>query len=580
MKQRRMLKSSVLSEQILECSLGLSGLSKDKLLHPQRHGADIRHLLQAKERIAQAVLHNENIVVIGDYDCDGVMSCVIMDALLKFLGCKRSKVRIPRRFSEGYGLSVKIVEEIVRDTDKGLIVTIDNGIAAIPAIRMAEEKGFDVVIIDHHQAYVENGQVILPPADIIVNPHVFSAPNVFVDYCGAGLAYKLAELFQIPTEMLERLSAFAALATIQDVVSVTGDNRNIIIAGIEAMGKGNISVGLKALLDELRLFRVNTQTMGFSIGPCINAAGRLLDDGAMYPYRLLSINEKSRISEAHERAQGLISLNAKRKMLCEEGAKIAEDYICENEIAGNNPLIIAASKETPIFEGVAGIVASRMEEKYKASCICLTPSHKDVSVLKGSGREYADVNIKKALDASASELLAYGGHAKACGLSLYQKNLLSFRKKMLEYYSQNTQAEKEDSEEEFCDVEIDASQIQDALHVLKRIGPFGTNNPPPRFLIRGIEVLPKNGKIYDSLGGTEETLKLYGNHLSMLGRYLYQSYVQSGAPVYINVIAEIDVNGYAKTEEPQLSLFAIEGIETVKKVSSLSDILRERMAVL
>lgn len=238
------------------------------------------------------VQSQQPITIIGDYDADGVCSTSGLYLLLKKMGAQSVNVRIPKRISEGYGLSTGIISEI----DTGVIITVDNGITAIEAIEIACRKNLKVLILDHHQPIIENEKIILPNAEIIVDPHIefiLSEQGIcptpdFTGYCGAGLVYKLAEMLIPDTEEFSQIAAFAAIATIADVVPLTGDNRNIYHHGILSIRNKEITPGLQSIINLLQSDNmVSEDDIGFRIAPLLNAPGRLYDDGAMLSVRAL-----------------------------------------------------------------------------------------------------------------------------------------------------------------------------------------------------------------------------------------------------------------------------------------------------
>ena len=209
-----------------------SGLTIQELLQPEK-SPPITGLDAALEHLAQAVKKNEQITVIGDYDADGITASALLYRLIRY-GFRHEKIRVrlPRRFSEGYGMSESMTEEI----DSGLVITVDNGIAAFEPIKQAKEKGLRVIVLDHHLPH-ESGQ--LPEADVVVDPHVTGGK--FVDYCGAGLAYRLALASGVMSEKLRRQCCIlAAIGTIADVMPLIGDNRNIVREGVELMNTPDI----------------------------------------------------------------------------------------------------------------------------------------------------------------------------------------------------------------------------------------------------------------------------------------------------------------------------------------------------
>ena len=216
------------------------------------------------------------VTIVGDYDSDGINATAIMFWAFMRKGVA-PKLRLPHRFSEGYGLSAKIIDEI----DSGLLITVDNGIAAASAVKKAKDKGLTVIVTDHHLPPVDsNGNLILPEADVIVDPHVYPEKSEFEDYCGAALAYRFARAL-LPDMKLKDLLVLASIATVTDVMPLIGANRTLVRDGLQLINKRHVVPGLNVLLQKLELDdHIDEGDYGFKIGPTFNASGRLYDNGA------------------------------------------------------------------------------------------------------------------------------------------------------------------------------------------------------------------------------------------------------------------------------------------------------------
>ena len=214
------------------------------------------------------------------------------------------RTRLPKRYSEGYGLSMRVVDEI----DSGVVITVDNGIAALEQVKAAKRKGLTVIVLDHHLPGNE-----LPEADIVVDPHIAPEQSGFSDYCGAGLSYKMAQLLIDDDDFLRKMEALAAIGTVADVMPLIGDNRIIVKEGLRYINQHDLPVGLLALINVVGARKVDEQTTGiFTIGPLLNAPGRLRDDGAMESLQLLITED---YAEAEAKAFALIETNNMRKDL-------------------------------------------------------------------------------------------------------------------------------------------------------------------------------------------------------------------------------------------------------------------------
>ena len=304
---------------------------------------------EAASMIKHFIEEGEQITIFGDYDVDGITSSGVLDLAITGLG-GLTDVIFPKRFSEGFGISEKAVEKI----NDGLLITVDNGIAGVEAIRKAKEKGITVIITDHHQP---NDDGIFPPADIIINPNAIEGSCDFNGFCGAGIAYKLSEeLLGEGHPLLKRLVSLAAIGTIADVMDLVGENRLIVIEGLKELNKRHSDfMGIDALIEVLELESINATTVGFKIGPIINAVGRLYDDGAKDAFELLKCKDRT---EAANLANRLITINENRKDIVNKWKKIADEKLNVK----NEPIIIAYLPGVP--EGIVGILAGRLKEEY------------------------------------------------------------------------------------------------------------------------------------------------------------------------------------------------------------------------
>ena len=249
-----------------------TGLSKEELLNDEKE-YQIRDVEKVIEVLNRAAKEKIFVTVIGDYDTDGVTSSSEWELMLKAKNIPH-RIRLPKRHLEGYGLNEKIIDEI----ETGIVLTVDNGIAAIPAIKKAKDKGLYVIVVDHHQPVLnqETKEVILPEADIIIDPHAIKGQADFDYYCGAGLTYKVAEAwFGKDHYIMKKLSSLAAIGTVGDVVELKGDNRKIVRSGLKNMlTKEGRTIGLLKLMQTFNLSeRVTAEDIGFSISPAINACG-------------------------------------------------------------------------------------------------------------------------------------------------------------------------------------------------------------------------------------------------------------------------------------------------------------------
>ena len=462
-----------------------------KELNPKRYS------ITGIDRVAKYILSNKErlFFIVGDYDCDGIFATAILVKIFEYYNIEY-KYHLPRRFSEGYGLNEKIVDEI---PEGSVLITIDNGIVAFDAVEKAKNKGCGIIIIDHHLGK-EDG--LLPCADYIIDPNAISGQCEYTDYCGAGLGFKLAEAMKLDEDTLAECEMLAAYATIADCVNLTGEN--FLIA--QKIKEGWRNDGLSLLLKKCGIFEPNEDNVGFQICPSVNAPGRLLDDGAEIPLKLLISND---FSEMDELTKQMFELNEQRKQMVDE---TMEKII---------PLVNSSDNLTCVIsdmsEGIVGIVAGRLAEKYKTPAIVFTSigERDGKEILKGSARTYGENHIKMILDSCSEFLIKYGGHAAAAGLSLYKDNFDKFKDEASKHC-----VKTEENEEITYDMDLEpdeaGKETERSLELLKKVSPFGQANEKFKFRFKGIKLIPRYGKLYKSLGKDGKYLKFFGKDLDIL----------------------------------------------------------------
>lgn len=556
-----------------------TGLSKEELLNDEKE-YQIRDVEKVIEVLNRAAEEKTFVTVIGDYDTDGVTSSSEWELMLKAKNIPH-RIRLPKRHLEGYGLNEKIIDEI----EAGIVLTVDNGIAAIPAIKKAKDKGLYVIVVDHHQPVLnqETKEVILPEADIIIDPHAVKGQADFDYYCGAGLTYKVAEAwFGKDHYIMKKLSSLAAIGTVGDVVELKGDNRKIVRSGLKNMlTKEGRTIGLLKLMQTFNLSeRVTAEDIGFSISPAINACGRLgapvAPKEAEQPLELLtfsgSFDEAQAMAEeiAGRNLDGRLSVNETRKRLVKAADKKAEEIISENAMYGDCPLVVHVPE---INEGIIGIVAGHLLEKYGVPAIVFTNSSKDPNVLKGSGRSIPSVNLKELLDTCADDLLGYGGHPGAAGLSIVSEKLDEFRMHLQENVGEIEYEEKGLT----YDLEITEKEVETLIPELDKYGPYGQGNPQPVFLIKNYKLFPKNSKLYQVSGSEEEHVSFFGLCTKANAFWLNEKYKEIGQPKYLNIIGTLDVSYYKKEPTYGIKVLDMEPApEPEKKMSKLARKIKER----
>ncbi|MDY3119190.1 MAG: single-stranded-DNA-specific exonuclease RecJ [Peptoniphilus sp.] len=417
------------------------------------------------------------IRVIGDYDCDGVMSTTILVKGLRGLGYDVD-YRLPHRREDGYGMQPFMADEAERD-EVELIITCDNGIAQFQAIERAKDLGIQLIVIDHHQIVRRGENEVLPDADAVINPHQGSCPYPFKGLCGGALAYYFVNyLYTIAGKiesMDEDLIGFAALATVCDVMELVGENRDLVVCGLHQLNQTE-NVGFCALREAAKLKGdISAYHLGFILGPTINAAGRL--DTASDAVELFLTEEEA---YAKKIAAYLRELNQKRQSLTTEGLLRLEKQLA-NPKERVQPVYIL--KDETIDESIAGIIAGRLKGKYHRPCIVLTAG-KDG--LKGSGRSIEAYNMVEKIRKSEKYLTSFGGHAMACGLSLKKEQFIAFK---LDVIEKSNLDPRDLIPRVRLDAVIPLDQVSfDTVNRLERLEPFGNGNPKPLFGATGVYV--------------------------------------------------------------------------------------------
>ena len=543
---------------VLDVVLANTGKTTSNFFEYQTKKYEIDKLNDAVSLIRCALFDDDAITVVGDYDADGITASAILKLLFDTLGANIT-IRLPRRFSEGYGLSEKIIDEI----DSGLLITVDNGVVAIDAIKKAKEKGLKVIVIDHHLG-MEDGT--LPDADVIIDPNAIANSATFNSYCGAGLSYKLAEAFLGSVHpMMKKITSLAAIGTIADVMPLVEENRLIVENGLKYMTTdAGRTAGLGALLTEYNIEKhLIAKDVGFKIGPAINAPGRLFDDGAMRAFELLSFDGYWK--HAVILAKQLVEYNNTRKKLAAEGTAKVEQNIERNGLIGNVPLAIY---EPGLPEGLVGIFAGRIAEKYKTPCLILTDSE-DPKILKGSARSYGDVHLKNILDAHAELLTKYGGHAEAAGLSLERENFEEFARVIQE----GVEMTIPDLDEIIYDLEIEAKDIPDVIVELDKYAPYGEGNPEIVFSIKDVDLFPGPRGFYDTMGDEKQHLKLYAKHADIIAFDAASKYLEAEEPRRVSLVGSISKNTWHAKITPQIECIDFEAVKNTVQSTPLAALL-------
>ncbi len=441
--------------------------------------SDLSGVKDAFRVIKEALDKNSKIYIYGDYDADGVMSTSIMYKGLYRLGADVHYF-IPNRVEDGYGLNDKAVERLI-DEGAELIITCDNGIAAVSQIELAKKHGVKTVILDHHEPpFEEKDGVkcdILPDADAVVDAKIQNCGYEYTQMCAGGLCYRfiwgLYDFLGKRLENKDELCELAAVATICDVVDLTGENRAIASKGLEIINRGSNNLGLRTLIELKELKSVNSYSVGFVIGPCINASGRL--DSAKIAVELF-ITES--VKRAGELAVMLNDFNEERKNITQECLERISGNIEKSSIV-NDKIIVAYDKDT--HESVAGIIAGRLREKYGRPSIVLTKTENGA---KGSGRSVESYDMFKGLYEVKYLMTKFGGHTMAAGLSIEEENINELRIKL----NENCSLSIEDMSpvlrmEAVIGLEDISVESAEELNIL---APFGKANEKPLYGIKGV----------------------------------------------------------------------------------------------
>lgn len=424
-------------------------------------------LVQAADILFDKIQQNEKIRVIGDYDVDGVMSTYILCRGLERLGAKVSYT-IPHRERDGYGMRAYMADNAYEEGAR-TIVTCDNGISAKDAVARAKELGMTVVLTDHHEVPTEQEVEILPDADVIVDPKQSKETYPFHELCGAGVAYKLMQYMYEKkgiSKQVEELLPFAAIATVCDVVPLQEENRLLVRRGLEALPTTS-NIGLQALLQQLQFEKkVTSMDLGFRVGPCINAPGRLVD--ATISLELFLEKDPA---AARTKATKLVELNEERKDI----TRIATEQAVKEIEQGEIPRVLVVYLPD-CHESVAGIVAGRLRERYYRPTYVLTDSK---GRLKGSGRSIPGYHMQQELQACKEHLVEFGGHAMAAGFSLEKEELEHFRQALEEHCTLESAdlVEKVYFDKVVALRELDVALVQQ----LEWMEPVGEQNPAAVF---------------------------------------------------------------------------------------------------
>lgn len=443
----------------------------------------LRGMEEAVERLRRAISSRERILIYGDYDVDGAASVVILKKAIELAG-GAADYYVPDRLGEGYGMRAEVIERAAAEGVR-LVISVDTGIRAREASGRARELGVDVIITDHHLP-----EETLPPACAIVNPKQSGCPYPDKNLCGAGVTLKLVQglLGRLgwSAERQQRLVCsllkMAAIATVADVVPLTGENRIIVKHGLAGLASVR-NPGLRALLDVAGFPAGEAPSAGqvaFRIAPRINAAGRMASAADVIRLFLTSDAEQAR-----QLAAQLHALNQERQQTEAEIIAAILEECSRAPAAEDQPALVFSGEGWHV--GVVGIVASRLVERFHRPAIVLSIDA-ETGIARGSGRSIPAFHLLEALESMEDLFIRYGGHRQAAGLTLEAGRIEEFRRRLTRYAAERLRPEDLVARQEF-DARLRLDEIDDALAAdIQRLAPFGFGNPAPLFAVEDVEV--------------------------------------------------------------------------------------------
>ena len=498
----------------------------------------MKDMERAVQILQKKITQKKKIRIIGDYDIDGVTATCILLKGLKRLNANVDTY-IPDRVKDGYGMHEQLIDKALED-GIDTILTCDNGIAAAAEIEYAKKEGLTVIVTDHHDIPfrdTEDGRIwIIPKADAVVNPKQNDCLYPNKNICGAVVAWKLIwalyERLGIDSDEIWDFLELAAIATVGDVMDLQGENRIIVKEGLKKLSSTSFE-GLKALIcvNNLESAEITAYHVGFVIGPCINASGRL-DTAARSLELLLADN----MEDAMKLADDLYDLNQSRKAMTEQGKEQAIQSIEENNLGKDRVLVVYLPD---CHESLAGIIAGRIREAYNKPVFVLT---KGADGVKGSGRSIEAYSMYEELVKCSDLLTQFGGHPMAAGLSMEEKNVELFRRRLNDNC---TLTEQDLIPKIMIDVSMPISYLSKKLtEQLKVLEPFGKGNSKPLFAQKnlravGIRVLGRNRNVAKMLLIDENGIKMDAVYFGEAQEFV--DFVQAHDTISVTYYPEINV---------------------------------------
>ena len=531
----------------------------------------LKGMSEAVSLIADDIENGNKILLSLDYDVDGIISGAIAFLGLSTIGARCSYI-LPHRIKDGYGINERIIE-YARENSVDTIITFDNGIAAFEPIKLAKNYGIKVIVTDHHDipfTYDENQEKILNyvDADLIINPKQHDCEYPFKGICGGVIAYKLIEAIYTKlnkkSESLNEFIALAAIATICDVMELRDENRSIVYHGLKNLERIS-NPGLKELLNLYGIERkITSDDIGFKIGPCFNSSGRLSTASKSLDLLTLSNDEIPGIPEYLKNlAKELYELNQRRKDITKHAFEKAISLIEANKMYDENIILIYLEK---VHESIAGIVASRVKERYNKPVIVFTDSEE---IIKGSARSIESLDIFELISIHKEMLLKFGGHPMAAGMSIEKKNLNEFFDKLRisisEYSVPNYKTYA-------VDMILNFSQLNISLaNSLKSFEPYGKGNEKMIFSslkvsISDIKIIGKNSNVlkmkikqneiqreFICFSDIDSIIKKIGDKVKVTADYNF--FIDENDT--FDIIYTVGINVFNSTERLQLELISI-----------------------
>lgn len=527
-------------KSVEEAILGMSGQTELELLSPDTVPPDCVDGIPEAARAIQLAIENKiPVKIVGDYDVDGITSTAILTKLLNYYGVEPSTY-IPKRFTDGYGVSEKILAG-VKNT---LIITVDNGIAAGDVLDKAVEEGRNgVVVLDHH---LPDGREP-KNAIAVVDPYLHPDMNEFTEYCGAGLAFKLAEyvLLDEPLATAEKLlndiQVLACFGTIADSMPLIGDNRRIVMDGIALVNSGRamLSQGISQLLTiGCNGSEFSVETVSYNIAPLINAPGRLYNAGGTSSLKMLMCDDPI---EAQTYGAKMVQINKQRQTQVSTWMKKIQEAL--SKAPGEIAPVVVFEPEMP--EGLVGLVAGKLASTYHCPAIVMVRGEN--GIVKGSARTYGEFHIKDMLDTMSSLFTTYGGHAGAAGISLMQSDIEEFRQKVRAYFKDYQTSGG--GEYVLYDVVLAPEDVPAALEVIKKYQPLGQGVPNPVCRINQFAV---DAPFY--MGADKSHIKFPGQNFAAVAFGMAGQYVQQGEPKSIDMVGTIGENTFQGRTTTQIML--------------------------